>query len=262
MTNYLFNPVGYVCCAQQYRFEAPRQGVFADNEGIIRMNPGNNFEQALADLSGFERIWVIYCFHLNNNWKPLVRPPVAGMKEKVSVFATRAPHRPNPIGLSCVELVKIDKLELLIRNFDMLDGTPVLDVKPYIPAVDAFPNCGTGWLKDATAENYTVTFGCAAAAKAEWIQLRCGLDLVNFCSIQLSHEPLNFTRKRLNQDESGLFIISCRMWRIHFSAECDSRQVMIKEIESGYTAAELNQAEDQYQDKEVHRGFCRRFNLE
>ncbi len=93
---FTFKPIGYVRCAQKYRYEAPRQAVFADNEGIIRLNPDNNFEQALRDLDGFDRLWVIYCFHLNRDWKLLVRPPVAGNKEKISVFATRSPHQPNP----------------------------------------------------------------------------------------------------------------------------------------------------------------------
>ena len=160
---FTFKPVGYVYCGQQYRSEAPRQGVFAENEGIIRFEKGHNFEhiisldkqielnfeQALADLKGFSRIWVIFCFHLNDNWKPLVQPPVVGQKKKVSVFATRSPHRPNPIGMSCVELIKVDGLDVHIRDFDMLNDSPVLDIKPYIPRVDSFPDAQIGWLENA-----------------------------------------------------------------------------------------------------------------
>ena len=109
------------------------------------MLPDYNFEAALEDLSGFERIWVIFKFHLNETWNPKVSPPVISPAgRKVGVFASRSPHRPNPIGMSCVELTGVEKRRIYIRNFDMLDGTPVFDIKPYIPAVDAFPGSAAG----------------------------------------------------------------------------------------------------------------------
>lgn len=258
---FVFKPIGYVRCAQKYRYEAPRQAVFADNEGIIRLNPDNNFEQALRDLSGFDRLWVIYCFHLNRDWKPLVRPPVAGSKEKISVFATRSPHRPNPVGLSCVELVKIDGLDVHIRNFDMLDNTPVLDLKPYIPAADAFPEAGTGWLENAVAEHYEVVLSSPASAKAAWILNAGGLNLKKFCEVQLAHEPLNESRKRISAGgAAGEYIIACRTWRILFTPDEPGKRIEITGIKSGYVAEELAMtAPDPYADKDIHREFMRRF---
>ncbi len=261
MENFEFTPIGYVCCQQQYRYEAPRQGVFANNVGVIKLNPGKNFEQALTDLAGFERLWVIYCFHLNHSWKPLVRPPVTGDKEKISLFATRSPHRPNPIGLSCVELIGIDKLEVHIRNFDMLDQTPVLDLKPYIPSADAFPDAGTGWLESATSDNYTVIFSQTAAAKTAWILNVSGLDIVRFCNIQLAHDPLNSSRKRVTgNDKAKQFTLACRTWRIRFNPELPLRQVVVEDIESGYSDEELNSPDDPYLDKGFHREFRSKFN--
>lgn len=258
---FVLKPVGYVRCAQKYRYEAPRQSVFADNEGIIRLNPDSNFEQALRDLSGFDRLWVIYCFHLNRDWKPLVRPPVAGNKEKVSVFATRSPHRPNPIGLSCVELVKIDGLDVHIRNFDMLDNTPVFDLKPYIPAADAFPEARTGWLETVNAEPYKVVFSVTASAKATWILNAYGLDLKKFCEVQLGHDPLNESRKRISAGGAdGGFIIACRTWRICFKLDEPEKNADITDIKSGYAAEELAlSSPDPYTDKAVHREFLLRF---
>lgn len=258
---FAFKPIGYVQCAQKYRYEAPRQAVFAENEGIIRLNPDNNFEQALRDLTGFDRLWVIYCFHLNRDWKPLVRPPVAGHKAKISVFATRSPHRPNPIGLSCVELVKVDGLEVHIRNFDMLDNTPVLDLKPYIPAADAFPEARTGWLENAAAEHYEIAFTQPASAKADWIFNAYGLDLKKFCEVQLAHDPLNESRKRISPGgASGEFIIACRTWRILFKLDEPDRRIEITGIKSGYAPEELVvSAPDPYADKAVHREFLLRF---
>ncbi|HKI60273.1 MAG TPA: tRNA (N6-threonylcarbamoyladenosine(37)-N6)-methyltransferase TrmO, partial [Mariprofundaceae bacterium] len=92
-------------------------------------------------------IWVIYWMHLNQGWNPLVIPP-RGPKTKRGVLATRAPHRPNSIGLSVVRLLKVEGRELTIAAHDMLDGTPVLDIKPYLPYADALPEATHGWLDE------------------------------------------------------------------------------------------------------------------
>ncbi len=254
---FAFKPIGYVRCAQKFRYEAPRQSVFADNEGVIRLNPDNNFALAIRDLAGFERLWVIYCFHLNRNWRPLVRPPVAGNKEKISVFATRSPHRPNPIGLSCVELVKIDGLDVYIRNFDMLDKTPVIDLKPYIPVADAFPEANAGWLEEVAAKCYNIDFTDSASTMAAWILNAYGLDLKKFCAIQLTNNPLNESKKRVTPgNTSGEFTIACRTWRIIFQLDELEKLIKIVSIKSGYTPDEMAvSAPDPYSDKAVHRKF-------
>ena len=137
-------PIGHIHCGQKYRYDAPRQGTLGgDNLGVIKLEHGFNYEQAVKDLVGFDHIWLIYLFHHNKTWKPKVLTPRSLNNKKISLFATRSPHRPNPIGLSCVELVKISGLELFIRNFDLLDGTPILDIKPYIPYCDSFKNSAT-----------------------------------------------------------------------------------------------------------------------
>ena len=107
-----------------------------------------NFDQALADLEGFSHIWVIYWMHLNQGWNPTVVPP-RGPKTRRGLFATRAPHRPNSIGLSAVRLKKIEGRTLYVEGHDMLDATPVLDIKPYIPFTDAHPDATSGWLAEA-----------------------------------------------------------------------------------------------------------------
>ena len=139
-----FEPIGFVKSGGgTYPQEAPRQAAFASNEGVIELLPGRNFEQALEDLAGFERIWLVFVFDRNRNWKPKVLPP-DGSSRKRGVFATRSPHRPNPVGLPAVELLRIEGRSVHIRNFDLLDGTPILDIKPYIPEADAFPASRSG----------------------------------------------------------------------------------------------------------------------
>ena len=143
----IIEPIGIIRSNLSHRYETPRQGVLAGKEvSVIELNPKNNFEQALKYLDGFERIWVLYQFHLNKNWKPLVNPP-RHTRKKVGVFATRAPYRPNHIGMSCVKLEKVDGLKIFISESDILDLFPIIDIKPYLPYSDSFPDADTGWVK-------------------------------------------------------------------------------------------------------------------
>ena len=105
---------------------------------------------ALRGLEGFDRIWVLFRFHRSQGWAPLVRPPRKGAG-RLGVLATRSPHRPNALGLSAVELLEVDGRTLKVRGVDFLDGTPVLDIKPYVPYADAFPEARAGWI-DAVDE--------------------------------------------------------------------------------------------------------------
>ena len=102
---------------------------------------------ALKDLTGFERIWVISWLHLNKNWNPTVVPP-RGPRVRRGTLATRAPHRPNPIGLSAVRLLNIDGPILHVEGIDLLDRTPILDIKPYVTYCDAFPEAQCGYVSD------------------------------------------------------------------------------------------------------------------
>ncbi len=138
-------PIGVVHSHYKERFAAPRQPTLeTPTAARIELKREMNLEQALQDLDGFSYIWVIYWMHLNRGWNPTVLPP-RGPKVRRGLFATRAPHRPNSIGLSAVRLLRIEGRNLHISGHDMLDGTPVLDIKPYIPYADAFPDAAHGW---------------------------------------------------------------------------------------------------------------------
>ncbi len=138
----VFRPIGVVRSPFTWREEAPRQPDLATSDGEIRLLAGHH--NCLKDLAGFERIWVLAWFHRSHGWKPQIVPPRDRVKR--GVLATRAPDRPNPIGLSCVRLVAVYGGSILIRDHDLLDGTPVLDIKPYIPAYDAHPEANAGWV--------------------------------------------------------------------------------------------------------------------
>ena len=255
-----FEPIAVYHCSQTYRYEAPRQGVFAGgNTGVIEFAPNRNFEEALRDLEGFDRIWVIFEFHLNATWRPKVRPPVAPAGRRIGVFATRSPHRPNRIGLSCVELEAVDGLCLRVRGSDLLDRTPVLDVKPYIPRADAFPDSRTGWLETVSPEEWQVEFTPEALADFGFIGAASGLDLAGFCRIQLGLDPLSPERKRLSVEADGSHTIGCRTWKVRFTADPAARRIRVLGAVSNYSPEELLlDAPDPYGDKALHRAFLAR----
>lgn len=257
-----FAPIGVVHCSNRYKFEAPRQGVYSHgSRAEIELLPGCDFETALCDLEGFARLWVIFVFDRNRGWKPKVSPPVVSGKKRIGVFATRSPHRPNPIGMSCVELEKIEGRRLMIRNHDFLDGTPVLDLKPYIPAADCFPGSKAGWRDEADAAEIPVSFAPEAERKTAYIEQISGLDLQNFCRVQLAHHPESSERKRVERRQDGLYSIGCRTWRLVYELGADGVRVL--DVESHYLPEELAAGvPDPYGDKEHHRNFTARFRDE
>jgi tRNA-Thr(GGU) m(6)t(6)A37 methyltransferase TsaA len=128
------------------REDAPHQPSAAvDTEGLIEIEP--EYREALADLGSCERIWLVFLFHRSHGWAAKVKPPRGGPKR--GVFATRAPNRPSQIGLTAVVVneVSVEAGTVSVRGIDLLDETPILDVKPYLPMVDAWPDAGHGWLE-------------------------------------------------------------------------------------------------------------------
>jgi tRNA-Thr(GGU) m(6)t(6)A37 methyltransferase TsaA len=261
-----FPPIGIFRGERKYRYETPRQAVLAkDVEGVIELFPHRNFEQALADLSEFERIWVLYVFHLNANWKPLVNVP-RHRTDKVGVFATRAPYRPNPIGLSCVRVLGVDGLSVRIAETDLLDGSPVLDLKPYLPYADSFPDAHSGWVLDPLADSFTVQETAGAAIRLDWVHEHAGINLRGFISVQLQQDPANRRRKRialLSETGAGtpaLYALAYRTWRIIYSIDPKAHIVTISSVRSGYSLDDLAAgAPDPHADKDIHRGFLSTF---
>lgn len=255
-----FVPIGLYRCSQTYRYEAPRQGVFSGNEGEVILNEGSGFEEALRDLEGFSRIWILFEFHLNETWRPMVRPPVSPDGRRIGVFATRSPHRPNRLGMSCVKLMGVKGLRVFVGESDLLDRTPILDIKPYIPKADAFPDARTGWLEQTHPDPWQVSFEEIAREQMTLIRSLSGLDLENFCRIQLSLDPTSSERKRITEESRGEYAIGCRTWQILFRISEKEKAVRVLRIRSHYTEEELAPGtEDKYGDKDQHRIFLARF---
>jgi tRNA (adenine37-N6)-methyltransferase len=142
-------PIGWVRSPYRRRFGTPQQASAHDSdaEAVLELDPARIPETALADLEGIERIWVVSWLDRGGTWSPRVRPP-RGSRRKRGVFATRSPDRPNPIGLSAVKLVRVEGTNLHVRGIDLLDATPILDIKPYVVYADAFPDSKGGWIDE------------------------------------------------------------------------------------------------------------------
>jgi tRNA-Thr(GGU) m(6)t(6)A37 methyltransferase TsaA len=151
-----YRPIGILRSPYSRRIDAPHQSTVVEGtetgdfaQARLELEDWLD-EKAVQDLSGFERVWLIFAFHLSEGWRSNVKPPRGGPKR--GVLATRSPHRPNSIGLSAVELVKVEGKTLHLRGVDLLDGTPVLDIKPYVPYADAFPEAKAGWIDEMDAK--------------------------------------------------------------------------------------------------------------
>lgn len=259
MTRLTLSPIGTISSPYTERYQAPRQpGIAAIGvEGIITLEAGRNFEQALADLEGFEWIWVIYWFDRNETWRPKVLPPRG--RTRRGLFATRSPHRPNPLGLSLLRLIEVRGRTIRVADVDLLDGTPILDIKPYIPSVEAHPHAHTGWLEEVEESGgYSVELSERAEVQTAWLREEYGIDLVGHARSVLARDPAPHPYRRVTRRDDGSLELAITSWRIHFSVEEDC--VTIERVASGYDAAAISVAEPgSLHHDAAHRAFAERW---
>lgn len=204
------------------KFGVPRQSGLAPTAGRIVFEPEYRSADALRGIEGFSHLWLVWVFDraVQKSWSPTVRPPRLGGNQRMGVFATRSPFRPNPIGLSCVELVSVepdgpDGPVLHVQGADLVDGTPILDIKPYLPYCDAKPHAVGGFTDGLGSAALTVVCPPALLAAFPEVQ-RPGLLAV------LSGDP----RPRYQDDPERLYGMSFAGHNIRFRVEGETLTVV------------------------------------
>jgi tRNA-Thr(GGU) m(6)t(6)A37 methyltransferase TsaA len=158
-------PIGIISSCYKEKFGIPRQaGLVSDARATLELLPPFNRPEAVQGLESFSHLWLLFIFHQNieQGWKPTVRPPRLGGNRRMGVFASRSPFRPNFIGLSAVELESIEckgsRILLHLKGVDVMDGTPVVDIKPYLPYADCISTACGGYADDAPGRLLEICF--------------------------------------------------------------------------------------------------------
>lgn len=171
---FTFDTIGIVHSCYKDKFAIPRQArlVTASTASVELLEPYNNIE-VTRGLEDFSHLWLSFVFHrhIDKGWNTTVKPPRLDGKQRYGVFATRASFRPNPIGLSLVEMKSIEqkgaKLFIHVKGADLLDQTPIIDIKPYIPYTDSLPEARGGFTEQVKEELFEVIFSKVASEDCE-----------------------------------------------------------------------------------------------
>ena len=236
-------PIGFIRTHKQVKFQTPHQPTESVPESsVLELLPDCHYEEALSDLAGFSRIWLVWWFHRNSPWRPMVLPP-RGPSQRRGVFATRSPHRPNPIGITPVQLLGIQGRVLTLGPCDLMDGTPVFDIKPYIAAYDSFPEETNGWIDEVDAlhagpPTFSVTLSDHAVVQAEWLWTHWQIDFRPRLIELLSRDPSPHRTRRITRREPDGFMIGCGAWRAIFSVS--EKAITILRLEAAYPLRFLN----------------------
>lgn len=189
-------PVGLVRSPFVEKFGLPRQGNLQPIRAQIEIFPEYSAPEAFRGLEGYSHLWLISLFHLNGRqgWQPTVRPPRLGGNQRMGVWATRSPYRPNPIGLSVVRLLEIthdrQRCVLGIEGPDLVDRTPILDIKPYIPYADSVPDAQGGFASEAPSGTHQLQVSFSNTATLQARQLEANYPgLAALIGASLSGDP-------------------------------------------------------------------------
>ena len=218
--------IAHIHTAFPTKFGIPRQsGLVEELRGEIIFTPEYRNPDALRGLEDFSHIWLVWQFSgaVRESWSPTVRPPRLGGNTRMGVFATRSPFRPNPIGLSCVRLKEIRQTEqfgrvLIVTGADMMNGTPILDVKPYLPYADSHPEALGGFAQDAACHCLTVDFPIPLLSRLPDAKRPALLEA-------LSQDP----RPAYQHDPARMYGFRYGAWEVRFTVQGNT--LTVREIE-------------------------------
>ncbi|KFC08117.1 hypothetical protein GTGU_01548 [Trabulsiella guamensis ATCC 49490] len=206
MSAFQFAQIGVIRSPYKEKFAVPRQpGLVKSQGGELHLLPPYNQAEAVRGLEGFSHLWVLFVFHqtMDGGWRPTVRPPRLGGNARMGVFATRSTFRPNPIGMSLVELKGIrcqqDQVILQLGSLDLVDGTPVVDIKPYLPFAEALPDATASYAQQAPQASMSVSFTDDVEAQLLQLEKRYPQLKTFICDV-LAQDPRPAYRK---EEESG-----------------------------------------------------------
>lgn len=200
--------IAHIVTPFREKFGVPRQAGLVDYEARVVFEPDYRVAEAVRGLEEFDYVWLLWRFHLAEReaWSPTVRPPRLGGNKRVGVFATRSPFRPNAIGLSCVRLVRIEAGPVLVvAGADLVDGTPILDIKPYLAYADAHPDARSGFAQMPPQPELKVVDDHG------WLLLLPD-DKRRVLTEALAHDP----RPHYQHDASRIYVFPFDSWEVRF----------------------------------------------
>ena len=239
MTSYQHQVIATIHSPYKEKFAVPRQpGLVASAKAELEMLPPYDDINAFNGLEAFSHLWLVFEFHKNNaidsngqTWSPTVRPPRLGGNKRVGVFATRSPNRPNNIGLSLVEyhgIVQRDgKTFLSLSNIDLVDGTPIVDIKPYIPYADSIPEAKAGFAQASPVSMLSISFNEQANSQLQALPEQYQ-DLRQFIIEVLQQDPRP-AYKKLKPDEK-IYAMHLSDFNVKWQCTLDSITVLSIEL--------------------------------
>ena len=216
-------PIAYIQSCYKQKFGIPRQpGLVKQATAQLVFEPDYSLADSIRGIEQFSHLWIIFLFHksISRRNKITVRPPRLGGKVKLGVFATRSNFRPNPIGQSVVQFVGVEikngRCALNLTGGDFLDGTPVLDIKPYIPYADSVPNARAGFASEPPVKKYQVIFSQDSLAEIDQASRILPIDLKKLIAELLSYDPrpAHYDGKNLKKEFSTTIFDGDLKWRV------------------------------------------------
>jgi len=232
-SSFSFNPIGYVESCFKQKFGIPRQpGLVPSARGRLILLPEYSHPDIIRGLSAYSHIWIIFVFHqsIQEKFKNTVRPPRLGGNERMGVFATRSNFRPNPIGQSVVMLEKVDmendRIVLSLSGIDILDKTPVLDIKPYITYSDYVEKASAGFAFKAPEKQFTVSFSAMAENCLQQLMSKDSKHLKTLITEVLSYDP----RPAYETNKENHKIYSMQLYDYDVKWRVEGEEAMVEEI--------------------------------
>jgi tRNA-Thr(GGU) m(6)t(6)A37 methyltransferase TsaA len=223
-----FKPIGSIRSCYGEKFGIPRQpGLVRSATAELELLPPFNTVDALRGLEQFSHVWILFVFHQTEReeWRATVRPPRLGGNERIGIFASRSNFRPNPIGLSVVELLSIEDTVLKLGGGDFLDETPVLDIKPYIPYADSIPHAHGAFASAAPEQVNRVEFTPEASQAVEMLENETRPALRQIICDMLAFNP---RPAYLNDDSGRLF--GTRLFDLEIRWQQTQNTITVQEV--------------------------------